>query len=351
MNFRKSKTYVQDLITSCNHIKNMERLKNKSICISGATGLIGSFIVDILLEYNTIAQANITIYAMGRSKERFTERFGNESFNLVFLQHDVCYPLESDFEFQYIIHAASNAYPKVIVNDPVGTIMANISGTKELLEYGRHHGMIKFLYVSSGEVYGEIDNESNAYKEDFCGYINTLDARSCYPISKRTAENLCISYAKQYGIDVSIVRPSHTYGPNFIQDDNRATVQFVNNILKGENIVLKSSGSQLRSYTYIADCASAILFVLLHGTNCEAYNISNSNSIVNIADFAKILAQLENKEVTFTEPDKAETAQRSPFSKQVLCSDKLEQLGWNGDFDINKGIQKTITILKEIKEF
>jgi len=351
MDFCKSAEYIKDVDIALDGVAGLDNFRNKSVCVTGATGLIGSFIVDMLVRLNETTKANITIYAVGRSMRRLKERFGEaEKPGFIALEHNVCEALDENFVFHYIIHAAGNASPKAIMQDPVGTIMTNINGTMQLLKYGRRHGMERFLYVSSGEVYGEVDGNDAGYREEVNGYIDTISVRSCYPVSKRAAENLCISCTKQYGVNVVIVRPGHIYGPNTIKSDNRAPVQFAENVLRGSDIVLKSLGNQLRSYTYVADCASAILHILLHGLNGEVYNISNKDSVVSIAEFAQIMAEAESKKVIFGEFGKLEKGQNAPFRKQILCSDKLEQSGWKGRFGITEGIQSMLTVLKELKE-
>ena len=168
------------------------------------------------------------------------------------VEHDVNIIPKFDFPVDFIIHAASNAYPAAFNADPVGTIMSNILGTKNMLDYALNHSAKRFLFLSSGEVYGQGDLSVDAFDEKYSGYVDPTSPRSCYPNSKRCAETLCVSYTKQYGLDTVIARPSHTYGANFTELDNRANVQFVNRAIKGDDIVLLSAGNQLRSYTYIA---------------------------------------------------------------------------------------------------
>lgn len=220
---------------------NLEKIDGSNILITGATGLIGSCIVDELME-----NAGCHVYAAGRNLERAKTKFGTyfQSKRFHFLQYDVEKPLDGNVTFDYIIHAASNASPNFFALNPVGVIMSNIMGTKNLLDYGRTHGMKRFLYVSSGEVYGNGDVEE--WKEDDSGYVDCMTMRSCYPTSKRAAETLCVAYMHQHNVDVVVARPCHTYGPGFTESDTRAFAQFVRNARKHENIVLKSKGEQYR---------------------------------------------------------------------------------------------------------
>lgn len=349
MNFYRSKTYIKDVKSAITTVVDINRLKNSSILITGATGLIGSFIVDMLLIYNEMEDSNITIYALGRSKERLSKRFDYvKTNNLKYIEHDVVHKPNFGFSVDYIIHAASNAYPAAFNNDPVGTIMSNIQGTKNLLDYGRKHYTKRMLFISSGEVYGNGDSSIESFDESYSGYVDPTLPRSSYPNSKRAGETLCTSYTKQYGLDTVIARPCHTYGPNATSSDNRASVQFLNNALKGEDIALKSPGNELRSYCYIADCASGIISVLLNGKSCEAYNIANPMSTITIAGFASIVAQLTGKKIIYLEQDEIAIEEKTPIKKQVLCSNKIEKLGWKAKYGIEEGIAHTLAILKEI---
>lgn len=347
MSIYNSKTYIADLEMSAQNTVKIEKLKGKRILVTGATGTIGSFIVDLLLRYNQTDDADITVYASGRSEKRLSDRFDRiKNEKLVFVEHDILNPITFDFPVDFIIHAGGNAHPVAFNNDPVGTIIGNISGTYELLEYGRTHGTERFLYISSGEVYGQGHMSLDSFEENYSGYIDSTSPRSCYPASKRTAETLCASYSRQYGLETVIVRPCHTYGPGITASDSRANAQFIRNVLNGEDIVMKSAGTQMRSYCYIADCASIILTVLINGQSGEAYNSANDNSRITIAGLAKVIAKATGRKVIFADPSAVDIANRTPIAKQVLSSKKVEELGWHGKYDIEDGIFNTLAILE-----
>lgn len=347
MNLYSCKTYTDDLDTTVKSVVGIENLKQRSVLITGATGTIGSFLVDMLLHYNMTENAGITVYASGRKTERLEERFGKAKHeHLHFVEYDITRPVCFDFEPDYILHAAGNAYPAAFANDPVGTIMGNIGGTYALLEFARAHRTKRFLYVSSGEVYGSGDLSLEEFKESYGGYVDPTSPRSCYPNSKRAAETLCASYSKQFGLQTVIVRPCHTYGPIMTANDNRANVQFFHNVLQDEDIVLKSAGAQMRSYCYVADCASAVLTVLLNGKTGEAYNSANPTARTTIAGFAKAVAAAAGKKVIFADPTEVELAQRTPIAKQVLGSEKLEALGWRGKYSVEDGVKHMLEILR-----
>ena len=347
MNLRQSKLYTEDLETTLAHAVDIEKLYGKKVLITGATGTIGSFAADALIHLNQKVKANIRVLLAGRSVEKLQNQFGNHD-NVKYLSYDLNAPIEFDEAVDYVIHAAGNAHPAAFNGDPVGTIVGNIDSTHRLLEYMKNHGGKRCLYVSSGEVYGQGDISLDAFDETYSGYLDILSARSCYPLSKRMTENLCVSYWKQYDIESVIVRPCHTYGPFMTPSDNRAHTQFLHNALSGEDVVMKSAGTQMRSYNYVADCVAGLLTVLVNGNVGEAYNLANPKVRVTIAEFAEKIATAEECKVIFDDPTEADVANRSPIPKQILATEKLESLGWQPAFSIDLGIRHTLDILKEM---
>lgn len=316
---------------------NLEKIDDCNILITGATGLIGSCIVDELMK-----NAGCHVYAAGRNIERAKTKFGTyfQSKRFHFLQYDVEKPLDGNVTFDYIIHAASNASPNFFALNPVGVIMSNIMGTKNLLDYGRTHGMKRFLYVSSGEVYGNGDVEE--WKEDDSGYVDCMTMRSCYPTSKRAAETLCVAYMHQHNVDVVVARPCHTYGPGFTESDTRAFAQFVRNARKHENIVLKSKGEQYRSWLYVKDCVSAIFTILLNGQSGEAYNVADKKTCITIRELAETIADIGGVKVVFDVPSDVEKQGFSVIRKAVFDTRKLEALEWKPRYSLQDALVETI---------
>ncbi|MCM1109236.1 MAG: NAD-dependent epimerase/dehydratase family protein [Clostridium sp.] len=319
----------------------MYNLSDKNILVTGACGLIGGAIVDVLLH----ECKDCNVYALVRNKQKADERFkthiNNSRFHIVI--GDVNIPLVGDRPYHYIINAASNANPNAFATDPVGTFWTNVNGTKNLLDYGVMHGLERFLYVSSGEVYGE---GGKLWTESDSGYVDTMSMRSCYPTSKRAAETLCTAFAKQYGKDVVIARPCHIYGPRFSENDNRAYAQFIRNAVSGHDIIMKSTGEQYRSWLYVEDCAHAILAILQKGENGEAYNVADENSCITIRELAENIAEVAGVKVLVDIPCELEKSGYTPIQKAVFDTAKVRSLGWKPEFKLKEAVAKTIEQIK-----
>lgn len=328
-------------------------LKDKSVMISGATGMIGSFLIDVILRKNKTDNLNCTVYALGRSFERVQERFYSmiDDPCFVYIQYDVKEPLIGDCldNVDYILHLASNTHPMQYSTDPIGTITTNIIGLKNLLEFAVAHNTTRFAFASSNEIYGENRGDVEFFDESYCGYINSNTMRAGYPESKRCGEALCQAYKAQAGLDVVIARLTRTYGPTMLESDTKAISQFIKKGVSGEDIVLKSVGNQYYSYQYVADSVSGLLTVLLLGENGEAYNIADESSDITLKDLAAIIARINGKEVVFEIPDAVEAAGYSTATKARLDGHKLKNLGWVPKYDIKTGIERTIRILREIR--
>lgn len=346
VNNRYIEFYSSEIEKVLAHIPNIDKLRNSSILISGSTGMLCSAVVDVLFYLNVSRDYNIKLYLAGRSKERIDSRYIMWSYEYSFVEYDAnrYVNLEIDYPLDYIIHGASNASPAAYVNEPVETMLANSIGTKVLLDLAKRK-QAKLLYVSSSEIYGKKDN-SDSYKENDYRFIDILNPRSCYPTSKRFAETLCSSYCAEYDIDTVIVRPGHIYGHTIIDKDDRASAQFTRSAVRGENIVMKSLGAQLRSYCFVLDCASATLCVLINGECGRAYNISNPNSLVTIRQMAEAIARAGNVQIIIDAPSSQEVKGYNLMDNSALDSTELERLGWCGEYTMKQGAEVTIKLIK-----
>lgn len=328
---------MEDIKKSLSSILKLEALGNSNLLITGATGLVCSSIIDLLIS----SDLNITVYAAGRSEQKVIERFEGK---VKFVQYDATQPISFDLDVDYIIHGASNASPNLYINEPVETMQANINGMQNLLDYAHKKSVKKVIYVSSSEVYGRKDS-IEPFTEEQYGFIDLLNPRSSYSIAKRATETMCASYRAEFGVNFNVVRLGHIYGPSASRNDKRVSSNFAHKAAAGEYLTLKSEGKQIRSYCYSLDCASAIISVLTSGVSGEAYNISNRNSIINIREMAEYLARAADVELIFDIPTQTEAAAFNPMDNSSLDSTKLENLGWHGMFGAEEGLTHTVRIL------
>lgn len=350
MNLYGNNLYIEDVCNTASLDLPWEKIKGKSILLSGATGLVGSFLVDVLL-YKDIG---CKIYALGRNEQKAKIRFSRwvDDPHFVFISYDINQPFKRNDlgRIDYVLHMASNTHPMQYSTDPIGTITTNIIGVQNMLDFAVEHQAIRFAFTSSNEIYGENRGDVEFFDENYCGYINSNTMRAGYPESKRCGEALCQAYKAQKGLDIVIPRPTRSYGPTMLMSDTKAISQFIKKGIAGEDIVLKSAGTQYYSYTYVADAVAGLLTILLKGESGEAYNIAEEHSDIMLKDLAAIIAGINGKKVVFEIPDAVEAAGYSTATKARLDGHKLQALGWKPKYDIRSGMKRTIEILKTMKE-
>lgn len=347
-NLLDNSLYLEDISYVAGLELPWDKLRNSKVLITGAGGLIGSFLSDVLMWRNKNAGMNCKIYAMGRNESSAQERFVQylESPLFTFVVHDITDKLKLDESFDYILHLASNTHPVAYATQPISTIATNVIGTDNLLRYASDHGARRFLFASSNEIYGENREDAEFFAEEYCGYINCNTLRAGYPESKRCGEALCQAYRRETGIDIVIPRLTRSYGPTLLKSDTKAMSQFIKKAVSGEDIVLKSEGNQYYSYTYEVDAVSGLLTVLLKGKNGEAYNIADEKSDIMLKELASIVAKSCGRKVVFEIPDNMEKLGYSTATKARLDGSKLKKLDWEMKYDIPEGIERTIRILK-----
>ncbi len=342
--------YDRSLASACAGAGESGALDGKRFLITGATGLVGSFLADALIFMNETRGAGIEIYAAGRREEgvraRFGESFGRPYFH--YLPYDAAKPIGFDAPVDCVVHAACSAHPLAYSKDPVGTMQANLVGTMNLLEYLRGQENARLLFLSTGEIYGENPDLPNGFSETDHGWVDSMLPRSCYPESKRAAETLCAAYAAQYGVDAVVARLCHVYGPTLTSANSRADAQFLRKALAGEDIVMKSAGSQVRSFCYAADAVGAILTLLAAGGRGQAYNVANRDSVASIREYAETLADIAGVKVVFDLPPEAEKAGYTKITRAVFDAAKLEALGWQPRYTLREGLEATYASLKPV---
>ena len=345
MGLLQNDDYLKDIQCVASLPLRWNELNDKTILISGGTGAIGTFLIDVLMYRNDI---NCHVIVIGRNEKKAYERlltWWNDS-RFTFVNNDINDNLVIDRPVNYIIHAASNTHPHLYSRDPIGTIKTNTVGTLNLLELAKQKKTERFVFLSSVEIYGESLDDNHMFGEKYCGYIDCNTLRAGYPESKRCGEAICQAYIMQNNLDIVIPRLARTYGPTLLEDDSKAISQFLHNGMNGENIILKSSGNQFYSYSYVADAASAILTILFYGECGEAYNVADISSNITLRELAELIAGYSHSEVVYELPDDVEKNGYSKATRAVMDSTKLYRLGWKPEYDIKKGVKRTLDILK-----
>ena len=332
-------------------IIDWSRFRNTTVLVTGANGMLPSYMVLVLLGLNKHKNYNVKVIALVRNKNKAGIVFSKylQDDHLVFIYQDVVDPVKYDNKIDYIIHGASQASPLYYGKDPVGTLKANTVGTINLLDLAKDKNVKSFLFYSSGAVYGEFKDESKIVHENDFGCIDPMIVRNCYSESKRLGENACASYFFQYKVPTKVIRISHTIGPNININDGRAFSDFCKNVIEGRDIELKSDGLAKRSFCYISDAVIAYFKIMMDGENGEAYNVAGDiYHELSMRELAEMLVNLfpeRGLKVIFNIPSNNITynMMRAPQMRQISDCSKLYALGWSQTISVKEAFKRTIS--------
>ncbi len=323
---------MKDILSDEFDISNMdfvpwERMKNKSVFITGATGLIGRALILLLAEANVRYELNISIIALVRDENRARERFGTDikGLKLVVGRVEEFTDLPNEL-INFVIHGASQTASREFMDHPVETLETAVIGTNNILKLARAKNVESFVYLSSMEMYG-CPPKGHKVTEDEVGAFSPTNNRNCYPIGKIASESLCYSYSSEYSLPVKIIRLTQTIGCGVNYNDNRVFAYFKKCADKKKDIVLRTKGETERSYLNVYDAASAILTLLLCGNNGEAYNTADETTYCSIAQMAEMIAKENGISVKYD----IENEKINGFPETLymdLDTTKIRKLGW-----------------------
>lgn len=337
--------FLNDLAQLAEALRATTELDDCRVLITGATGLVGSILTKTFVTLNEQNAANIKVYALVRDLDKARTVFEDllEQNQLVLIHGDVTEALRFDFDVDYIFHTASVTASKTFVTQPVETIMTSVQGTRNVLEYARKTKLKSMVYLSSMEAYGITDSSLESIHESNLGYIDILSVRSSYSEGKRICECLCSAYAAEYGVPVKIARLAQTFGAGTSVNDGRAFAQFTKACMNGDNIVLHTHGNSVGNYCYTTDAVRALIMILLHGDNSQAYNIVNERTTMLIREVACLVSEIltgGKSKIIFDIPDSALTYGYAPDVTMRLSADKLRALGWKPNVDLPEMFQR-----------
>jgi len=310
--------------------------KNKNVFITGATGFLGSWLTKYLLDENS----NIT--ALVRDWVPKSKLIYDDSINKINIvrgnieDYLLLERIINEYEINTVFHIAAQTIVGIANNNPLSTFESNIKGTWNILEACRKTTNVKKVIVaSSDKAYG--DQEILPYSEN-----TPLIGRHPYDVSKSCADLICRSYYETYELPVCITRCGNFYGGGDL-NFNRIIPGTIRSILNNEPPVIRSDGSFIRDYFYIEDAVLAYLLLAekmddksLHG---EAFNFSNEIQITVLDLVNKIIDLMDSnlKPVILNEAT-------NEIRHQYLSAKKAKDLlGWKSEYDLNIGLEKTIS--------
>lgn len=350
MEFSKNVIVNSDIEAILDSDIDFKKFNHSSILITGATGMLASYLILVFSKLNSERDAAIQLFALGRNinkaKSKFGEFFNQDYFH--FIEQDISQPISDEVKnIDYIIHAASNASPWYMVNAPVEIAKANILGTFNVLEFAKKNGIKQVHFLSTREVYGSLRGVDRISEDEFGSLVPT-NLRATYPESKRAAENLLVSYYNEYQVPFTSSRIAHAFGPGMkIENDGRIMSDLIGDVVKKNNIVLKSDGSAKRAFIYITDVITGILTIITKGKLGESYNLSNETEEISIKNLAELLVKLfpnQSQKVDYKIANITRQSQGYSEIKRIALNDeKLSDLGWSPEVSLKQGLTKTVS--------
>lgn len=357
----------RDLEYICGNLRDeFPRLSGKKLLITGGAGFLGHYLVQAVLHWNRNADGNKTIDLTVhdnfiRGVPAWLARLRGEK-HLTLVRHDVTNPLPTDIDdFQYIIHAACIASPTYYRKVPIETMDANVNGLRYLLDYckakkEKDRPVEGFLFYSTSEIYGDPSPENIPTPETYRGNVSCTGPRACYDESKRFGETLCVNFAHQHDLPITIARPFNNYGPGLKITDRRVLPDFARDVLSGRDIVMLSDGAPKRTFCYAADAIVGYYKILVNGRKGEAYNIGVEEPEISVAELAdrvvtlaKDLFGYQGKVVRQVSNDKDYLVDNPNRRCPVIAKARAE-IGYRPSISIDEGLRRSLIWYNDNRE-
>ncbi|HEX2926658.1 MAG TPA: NAD-dependent epimerase/dehydratase family protein [Ruminiclostridium sp.] len=321
---------------------DLSPLYNKTVLITGANGLIGTYIIYMLHLANVLKDMGIKIIAISRSqscealKDIFDKGYSFYSEDL----NTMCIDTLQE-KADYIIHGATYAQPGKFLRNYMDTVHLNTAVTERLLQKAKKDDAA-ILFLSSSEIYGEPDENNIPTPESYPGLCSPVNVRAVYSESKRMGETLCFAYRHYEGVEAKVARISMTYGPGVKGDDERVLGQFIRQALESRNISMLDDGRKVRTFCYIADCVLMLLAVMIYGRDF-VYNVGGRDSI-SIKNLAEEICSLTGSTLTIDNSQKqvVKEIKVSPERVQLDIEKVCSEFGLTYFKPFKEGLSRTI---------
>ncbi len=354
MNF-ENKIYKEDIEENVFNEKiNWKLLKNKNIFVTGATGLLGSLLVNTIIyanyEYNLNCKVIALVRNLNKAKKMFEKQLIFNKGQLEFIEGNIVDEIIYNGNIDYIIHAASQTSSKFFIQNSLETIDINLRGTRNVLELAKKKNISKFIFFSTMEVYGHPSTDEKITEEHGID-LSTINTRNCYPISKIMCENLCTCYANKYNFIISIIRLTQTFGSGVRYEDERVFAEFARCVIETRDIILHTKGDTKRSYLYVSDAISAVLQILLKNSENNIYNLANEDTYCSILEMANLVSKNnQNIRVKCIVEENLNKFGYAPTLHMNLDTEKIKKLGWKAKKDLEEMYIRMIEFMKDEQE-
>jgi dTDP-glucose 4,6-dehydratase/UDP-glucuronate decarboxylase len=318
----------------------LNKLKNKTILLTGLNGLIGSYLSQLIYYLNK-KNFNIKLIGFTKSKVKKHLVYISDDKNIKFITGDLINEQFIDLpKIDYIIHSATYAQPNKFVEDKLATIALNTTVLKNLLDVAQKYKST-ILFLSSTEIYGQPNKEDiSPIPESYNGNSSTILPRAPYIQSKRMGETICYVYKEDANLNIKIARVSATYGPGIDVSDKRVLGDFIRKSFIERRIDLIDDGKQIRTWCYISDCIAMLMNILLYGKHF-VYNIAGQSN-VSIRNIAEMIGKYTNVQVTIPQRNKIKPIPGAPINIQIDISRFTNEFNYNSFVTIEEGIKRFV---------
>ena len=341
------------------------QMAGSELLVTGGAGFLGYYLVQAPLVWNRANPGEEPIRVsvhdrFYRGIPAWLTALNDPRLRLV--ERDVLAPMPRDEpRFDHIIHAASIASPTYYRRYPIETMDANVGGLRLLLNDAAKRATTPFpltglLYFSTSEIYGDPDPGNIPTPETYRGFVSCTGPRACYDESKRFGETLCVNFAQQRDVRVTIVRPFNNYGPGLRIDDGRVIPDFAADVLAGRDITLLSDGSAQRTFCYVADAVYGYFRVLVRGRPGEPYNIGADRPEISMRELAQRMADIGRDvigyegDVVLGTSDDPDYLTDNPNRRCPVIDKARTELGYEPEVDLDEGLERALRWYVEEQE-